>query len=180
MNQLQEVIERLGTAIINYTDNKIRIEGFYSVDRLTDWQKGIDCWQSKYLFDDQTVILDYTRIQDNALFIIKKDDLETKRYRFEPFFKGTAKYRNAENKDISRTFTLRKSLYSKQFHIVYQESNERQCIVCDDLEQVGIRLNELFPGYKLYGVDNKRIEDGFSTINRIEYEKVLLANGSLF
>lgn len=167
MNQLQEVIESLGSAIIYYTDDRIRIEGFYSINRLIDWEAGLDCWQSKYIFDDLDVILDYTRIKDNALFIINKDGLEINRYRFEPFFKGTAKYKkNDEKKDTSRTFTLRTSLHSKQFHIVYQEDNERQCIVCNDLEQVEIRLNELFPKYRLYDLNQKRIKDGFTMIKR--------------
>lgn len=170
MNQLQEVVEVLGSAIINYADNMISIVGFYSIDRMTDWENGKDCWQSKYLFDDRGVVIDYTRIQDNALFIVKREGQELERHCFEPFFKGVAKFKNiAEKKQLSRTFTLRKSMYSQQYHIVYQENKERQCIVCASMEGVADKLDTLFPQYKLDDLDKNRID--FQRVMQMASEK---------
>ena len=159
MNQLQEVVEVLGSAIINYADNMVSIVGFYSIDRMTDWENGLDCWQSKYSLDDRGVVIDFTRIQDNALFIVKREGQEIERYCFEPFFKGVAKYKDvAGKKQKSRTFTLRKSMYSQQYHIVYQENKDRQCIVCNSIEGVADKLDHLFPQYKLDDLNNNQID----------------------
>lgn len=167
MGQEQEIIEGLGSAIINYTGDIIYVTGFYSIDRLMDWEKGIDCWQSKAIFNDPNIVFDYTRIEDDALFIIKKEDHELERYLFKPYFKGTVKYKNTEKKDISRKITLRKSLFSKHYHIVYQENNIRQCIVCNDMNDVEANLNKLFPRYKIYDINNKRIPGGLDAIKQI-------------
>lgn len=157
---LQARIEELGSAILNLKGDIIYIDGFYNCDRLMDYLNGINCIMSKGIYDYQE--LDYSRIQDNCLFIIKKDNRELKRYQFIPLFKGIVKYKNVTNgNNISRTFTVRHCHFSNQYNlIIFDEDNNKQSLVFNSMQEFRLSFENMFSGYKLYTPKNKRIWEG--------------------
>lgn len=167
MNQLQDRIEELGSAIINIKGNKVYIMGFYNSERLNDWLNGSDCWQSKGIYDKHEI--DFSRAMDNSLIIIMQYDVETIRYQFKPFFKGVIKYTNLQETTISRIFTLRKCLYTKQYNIIYfNEINQKKSIVYNNIQALEEGLKELFPNGKFLDANNKTIKEGFNYIRKME------------
>lgn len=64
MNLLQERIEEMGSAVLNCVEDKIYITGFYNCNRLYDWLNGIDCYQSKGIYEKCD--LDFSRIRDEG------------------------------------------------------------------------------------------------------------------
>jgi len=134
MNLLQKRIEELGSAILNFTGNKVYIIGFYNSARLIDYLHGTNCWQSKGFYDAEEI--DCSRAQDDSLIIIMRDNKEIERYQYQPFLRGVVKYRNRDNnrKTTRRIFTLRKCIHTKQYNIIYMnDNNEKQSIVCNDV-----------------------------------------------
>lgn len=160
MSLLQARIEELGSAILNFKGNIVYIDGFYNRERLLDYLSGSQCRMSQGLYDYED--LDYSRIQDNCMMIIKQEDKEFKRYQYVPFFKGIVKYINSEKKNASRIFTLRKCLYSQRYNIIISdEKSKKQSIGFTNIQDLKRNFETLYPGYKLYNLDNKKIKEGF-------------------
>jgi len=177
---LQSRIEELGSAIINIFDGKTYVEGFNGEEMLCLWNKGVNCRQSQGLYyieaEDE---LDYSRSKDNALIILKRDNLEKCRFQFVPFFKGIVKYNLIENlnsrleqkfksnnKYYTRLFTMRKCKYTNQYNVVYFEDAEeggknKISMIFKDFKEADILFKRTFNNYKLYSLDNKRISEGF-------------------
>lgn len=165
MNLLQERIEELGSAILNTKGDHVYITGFYNSDRLFDWLNGIDCWQSKGLYDKCE--LDFFKIKDNAIFIVMEDDLEIKKFQFVPLFKGLIQYDDSEKKTRKRTFTLRKCQYSGQYNVMFlDENNEKQSLAFEYMLEIESYLLKNFRNYRLYTLDNKVIKEGFDYVKR--------------
>lgn len=159
MGMLQDVIEELGSAIVNHKGGKVYVDGFYSSDRLKDWLDGLNCRFSQGLFDEEEV--DYSRIQDNSLFVIKRDDQEICRYQYRPIFGGIVKYK-MDNINRTRKFVIRRCEYSKQYNIAYFEGDServRAVIVCNDIDDLLKKFGKVFSNYKLYDKNNRRIEN---------------------
>ncbi|MDD2422417.1 MAG: hypothetical protein PHU78_09830 [Heliobacteriaceae bacterium] len=170
MNLLQQRIEELGSAIINYRGNLVHIDAFYNSDRLLDYLGGLNCIQSVGLYDYEEI--DYSRIKDNCLLIVKQDDKEVKRFRYAPIFKGTVKFSNPDKKSMTRVFTLRKCLYSKRYNmIILDENNEKLSIVYENMQDVESNFEKMFLNYKLYGLDNKIIKEGFDYVKRYDINR---------
>lgn len=160
MSLLQNRIEELGSAIIDFKENRVYVDGFYNSERLMDYLNGSQCRMSQGLYDFEE--LDYSRLQDNSLMIVKRNGTEIKRFQYKPFFKGIMKYKNSEKKNISRIFSLRKCLYSQQFNVIISdEDGKKQSIVFKDIPDLKISFGKMYPGYRLYGLDNKGIKEGF-------------------
>lgn len=161
---LQERIEELGSGILNYKDDKVYITGFYNSARLLDWLNGFDCWQSKGIYDKRE--LNFSRIKDNALFIVREYDIEVKRFQYVPFFKGSVQF-NSADKTIKRIFTLRKCRFSGQYNIIVSdENNVKQSFVCTTLHDLEFEFMKMFPSPKLYDLNNKVIKEGFEYVKR--------------
>jgi len=161
MGILQEVIEELGSAIINHKDGKVYVDGFYNSDRLKDWLDGLNCRFSQGLFDEEK--LDYSRIQDNSLFIIKRDDQEIYRYQYQLIFSGVVRYK-IYNNNRTRKFVIRQCIYSTQYNIVYFDGDTervRVVVVCNDKDDLIKKFSTTFPNYRLYDKNDKKI-DGLS------------------
>ncbi|MEW9096126.1 MAG: hypothetical protein AB2417_13685 [Clostridiaceae bacterium] len=118
---LQERIEELGSGILTITNSKVELIGFTCPERLNDYYYNKDkCYFSVGLYDLES--LDFSRIQDNALFVVdNKDNNTLHKYHFELLKKDTIKYKDNENKMLTRQYHIRKCKYTNKFS--YKDMN---------------------------------------------------------
>lgn len=130
---LQERIEELGSAILNFKENKVFLWGFNDPDRLNDYylnKSYCHCSQGIYSARD----LNFGRTKDNALFVLIKDNTEFNRYQFEVLLKDTIKYKNKiTNKATSKVYKIRKCKYNNLYNLILREKK-----IIDDQEEVFI------------------------------------------
>ncbi|NSB16793.1 hypothetical protein [Clostridium beijerinckii] len=120
---LQERIEELESGIL-YIDknvNKVKLVGFLSPERLTDYyEKNIQCFFSKGLYDYEELKFENTK--DNALFIVLEDNDELKKHQFIPLKKESIKYKivdeSNKSKTLSKTYTIRKCKFTNLYNYV--------------------------------------------------------------
>jgi hypothetical protein len=112
---LQEYIEELGSAILMITNSKLTLTGFTCVERLNDYYlKNIQCCFSNGIFDLEP--LDFSKLKDNALFIINDTDNNKEyKYQFELLKKDSIKYKY-DGKYLSRTYKIRKCNYTNKYN----------------------------------------------------------------
>lgn len=122
MNQnslLQNRINELYSAIINFVDNKVYITGFYNAKMLECYlntQK--DNHQSKGIYDRENI--DFSEVQNNALFVIQENGIEIKRIQYQQIFKDTLKSANSIQKLV---VIIRKDKYSNQYVLTSDKSS---------------------------------------------------------
>jgi hypothetical protein len=114
---LQEYIEELASGILIITNSKVYLTGFTSPERLNDYyNNNIQCFFSKGLYDKEP--LDFSRIKDNAIFIVddKDNNIEYK-YQYKLLKKDIIKYKDkAEDKDKAKVFYIRKCTYTNKYN----------------------------------------------------------------
>lgn len=116
---LQERIEELGSGILTVKDSKVELIGFTCSERLYSYyDNGVLCHFSTGIYDLEP--LDFSRIQDNALFIIKDNGKES-RYQFNLLKKDTVKYKDENNKLFSKVYSIRKCCSTNKFN--YKDMN---------------------------------------------------------
>lgn len=109
---LNKEISLIGSAIINYENDNIFFTGFGSKDRLYDYiDRNINCIQLTGVFPN--VEIDYSSIKDSALFILKRDGQEYQRYEFLPIIKDTMKFKDADNINRSKVFSIRRCCHTE-------------------------------------------------------------------
>lgn len=113
---LQERIEEIGSGILTITNSKVELVGFTCAERLNDYYYNkIKCHFSVGLYDLEP--LDFSRIQDNALFIVNNKDTNTLyKYHFELLKKDTIKYKDNENKTLTKVYHIRKCKYTNKYN----------------------------------------------------------------
>ena len=112
---LQERIEELNSVIIDIYENKIKLTGFLSEERLLDfYERGSDCRFSIGLYPKEDFDIAYTK--DNSLIIIMDQGNEIQRYKFVPIKKYTINYKDIDNKNKSRVITIRQCYYTKKYN----------------------------------------------------------------
>ena len=114
---LQDRIEELDSAILDIKD-KVYLTGFMSAERLTDYyNKNIQCYLSKGIYELEN--LDFSKIKDNAMFIILKDNVEIKKYQFIPIKNGSVSYKVPDKKSkLTKVYTIRKCNFSNKYNYV--------------------------------------------------------------
>lgn len=126
---LQDRIEELGSGVLEITNTNVNLVGFTSAERLEDYyERKIDCHYSQGIYDYEK--LDYSRIQDDALFVTIKDGKEISRYQFESLlviknedeFKYTEVDEDNKKKVKSKVFKIRKCKYTNKYN--YIDNNE--------------------------------------------------------
>jgi hypothetical protein len=111
---LQERIEELGSGILKFQDSRVCLIGFTCSERLYDYyNNGVLCQFSTGLYDLEP--LDFSRIQDNALFIVKNGNKEL-RYQFKLIKKDIVKYKDEANKQLSKVYSIRECIYTNKFN----------------------------------------------------------------
>lgn len=117
---LQERIAELGSAILEIKGEKVHILGFMSPERLDDYIKtGSKCFYSQGIYDNRE--LNFGVIQDNALFIVRKDTKEVEKFQFTPLLKDTIKYKDENNKLRTKTYVVRKCNYTNLYNFIARE-----------------------------------------------------------
>jgi len=128
---LQEYIEELESGILDIKNDKVYLTGFKSPERLYSYYiDNINCIFSSGIHDYEK--LDFAYIKDNALFIIIKDNKEVSRFQFEILKKDTIKYKNEENKQLSKVYSIRKCIYTNAYN--YKDGDES--ILLNTLEDI--------------------------------------------
>ena len=131
---LQESIQELGSGIIDILDDKIRLTGFMSSERLVDYHlHGYDCRFSVGVYPKEK--FDITYIRDNALFIILENGVEIIRYQFIPidkYKKYDLKYKDIDNKLKSKVITIRRCSYTSKYNYV----DTLESIIFDTMEEL--------------------------------------------
>ncbi|HCW54758.1 MAG TPA: hypothetical protein DG753_13715 [Clostridium sp.] len=118
---LQERIEELGSAILDYKDGKVFITGFMSLDRIEDYyNKGVNCFFSKGIYNEEK--LNFGKIKTDSLFIILKDEKEVCRYQFSVLKKDIIKYKDSNNKPKTKTYIVRKCKYTNMYNLISRET----------------------------------------------------------
>lgn len=105
---LQELFDEFGCTVLNYTNNKIVVDYFYSEERYKNFLQGMNCRAGMGLHDADEKLV-FNRVDDNKLVIVLNDGVETARYRYLPIFKATMECNdiNSDNKKIKKTLTFR-------------------------------------------------------------------------
>lgn len=119
---LQERIEELNSGLLKIKNDKVHIIGFLSQERLEDYYyRNMQCFFSNGIYDYED--LDFSRIKDNSLFLVLKDDKLINKYLYKLLLKNTFKYKTKDNKIVTKTFKIRKSEYSEQYNLVIDKKN---------------------------------------------------------
>lgn len=111
INPLQNRVNELNSAILNYINNKVHIMGFYNAERLDDYlTKNAKNWMSIGLYEEEEI--DFLNIKNNALFVIQENDIEIKRLQFTKVLKKAVK---SKSKKSNIMITIRKDSFSNQY-----------------------------------------------------------------
>lgn len=119
---LQERIEELGSGILNIKD-KVYVTGFMSPERLKEYYfNKKQCFLSKGIYENED--LDFSRIKDNALFIILKNNKEIEKYQFSMIKKGTITYKDkSNNSTLSKVYKIRKCNFTDRFNYIDSDTS---------------------------------------------------------
>lgn len=119
---LQERIEELGSAILDYKSNNIvNVIGFMSADRLYDYiERGLDCHFSKGIYKLEP--LNLGKIKNDALFIINENGNEINRYQFVVLKKDIIKFKDTNKKIRTKTYIIRKCKYTNIYNLIHRET----------------------------------------------------------
>ncbi|MUK88212.1 hypothetical protein GMD78_07380 [Ornithinibacillus sp. L9] len=128
---LQNRIDELDSAILDIKGELVFVTGFMREEMVElHLIKGKDCWSSKGLYDYQE--LEYHNIKNNALIIVRENGKEINRYQYKPVYKDTIQYKNKNGKNLSITFTIRKSSFSEHYHLL----SDRTSIIFDRKDEL--------------------------------------------
>lgn len=134
---LQERIEELESGILDISESKVEVIGFLSPERLEDYYKrNIQCAFSHGWYDYEDLKFQY--IKDNALFIIKKFNIEIEKYQFLVLKKDLVKYKikdkTGKTKIVSKVYKIRKCNFTKLYNYIDSETN----LLFDNLKKLEI------------------------------------------
>lgn len=111
INLLQDRINELDSAILNFVGNKVHITGFYNAQRLKTYlSEGKDNHQSKGLYNKEDIT--FENIKNEALFIIQNNGIEQFRIQYKHFFKDILKMANSSKREM---VSIRQDVYSNGF-----------------------------------------------------------------
>ncbi|KYG92334.1 hypothetical protein A0U40_05165 [[Bacillus] sp. KCTC 13219] len=110
-NLLQNRINELDSAILNFVGNKVHITGFYNAQRLESYLiEGKDNHKSKGLYNREYIT--FTSVKDNSLFVVQENGIEQYRVQYQRIFKETLKLKTSNAQEM---VSIHKDIYSNQF-----------------------------------------------------------------
>lgn len=120
LNSIEERLLELNCGIINILDNQIEIHGFLSEARLDDYLNGKNCRYSHGIYS----LLDFDEsiIQDNSLFIIQNNRVESHRVQFITIYDCTRTIK-IKGKDYNRKIKIRRDVYSDVFQLIIEREH---------------------------------------------------------
>jgi len=117
-DMLQNAVNQLSSGILNTVNGKVQVTGFTREKILQSYlERNLQAWSSKGLYDVEDIV--YHNIKSDALIIVQEDGKEIGRHQYKQLHKGTVKFKNDEGKDTTRTFVIRKSVYSDHYHFYF-------------------------------------------------------------
>ncbi|WP_212667930.1 hypothetical protein [Virgibacillus pantothenticus] len=84
--------------------------------------KGAKNWSSQGLYDEEHLV--FHNLKDDALIIVREDEKEISRHQYKHVAKKKLDFKNEIGKKVSRTFILRKSVYSDHYHFNFVADKE--------------------------------------------------------
>ena len=112
---LQERIEELCSGILIMHGDKVELIGFLSPERLEDYYiKNKDCFHSHGFYKYEE--LDFGYIKDDSVFIVIGNNQEKCIYNFKLFKKDVVKYKDKNNKPLTKTYWIRKCSYNNIYN----------------------------------------------------------------
>lgn len=118
-NLLQNRINEVDSAIINFVENKVHITGFYNADRLTSHlELGKDNWRSKGIYDENDVT--FSNIKNDALFLVLSDGKTIDKYQFIVIFRETLQRFKPAGSII---VTVRKNNFADQWQVLSEKNS---------------------------------------------------------
>jgi len=120
LNIIEERLLELDSGIINILENEIEIHGFLSEDRLNDYLRGINCRYSYGVYP----LIDFneTLVQDNSLFIIRKNEIESHRVQLTNIYEDIVVLK-IDGKNLNRKIKIRKSTYSEDYQLIINKEH---------------------------------------------------------
>ncbi|MEC1177602.1 hypothetical protein P9B03_03825 [Metasolibacillus meyeri] len=108
---LQNRINELDSAILNFVGNKVHITGFYNAQRLEAYlNEGKDNHKSKGLYNRENIT--FTSVKDNSLFVVQENGIEQYRVQYQRIFKETLKLKISNTQEM---VSIHKDIYSNRF-----------------------------------------------------------------
>lgn len=141
---LQEYIEELGSAILTIVNSKVKLIGFTCPERLNDYYNNhLKCYFSVGLYDFEP--LDFSRIKDDALFIVEDLNNNTQhKYQFKLLKKDSIKYKeiseNEDKKILTKVYSIRKCAFTNKFNYKDAETS----IIFDTKEELNKYFSDRF------------------------------------
>ncbi len=116
---LQERINELYSGIIEINDQHISLIGFYNSERLlSHLSDGKLNYSSMGLYDIQPI--KYDSIKTNALFILRENGIEIKKYQFKNVLKQQFSFKNKKGKVL---VTIRKNIHGEEYSLLTEKKN---------------------------------------------------------
>lgn len=129
---LQDRLNELGSATLDIKKDHIYIVGFMNEEMLNaHLENESRNWSSMGLYDKEDI--NFYDIKDNALIIVRKDGKEINRYQYKPIDKRTVEFKDENGKKISRTFSIRRSVFSDHYHFNFVIENKEK--ISNKIEQ---------------------------------------------
>ena len=128
-SMLQERLEEFGLTVLNYINDQIHIDYFYSEIRYEDFLNGSNCRQGMGLYDTNEN-LQFNKLSDGKVVIVQHDGIEIARYKYKTIFKATFEYKQKNPKTNimkkkSLTFSLRKNEFGKDINYFTKITKEK-------------------------------------------------------
>lgn len=114
-NLLQNRINELNSAILNFVGDKVYITGFYNDKMLLlHLDDRRDNHKSKGIYNKEDI--DFNNVLNNALFVIQKDGVEQRRIQYKLIFKEAMEIKNPKEKSSNiQMVSIRKDIFSDTF-----------------------------------------------------------------
>lgn len=140
-NLLQNRVNELNNAIINFKESKVYIVGFENIKTMNSFlNKGTKNYSSMGMYDFENIV--FSRIKNNALFIVQKDDVTHSKYQYTPIKKYTGTLitplcLDDQKKLKTETLIVRKNKFSEDYQLI----NDRFVLHFDSMEALNLYLN---------------------------------------
>ncbi len=155
-NLLQERIEESGCSILNYVEDKIFVDYFYSPKMYEAWLEGCNCRQGMGLHDKNQKLF-FNRIPDGFLVIVQENGKEIKRYSYKTIFEGNLEFKtfDKKNKKITakRVLRIRKEIFSNVLDLLIGKDH----IDFPNMDALKAFLQETYGEHFLTLKDGRRI-----------------------
>jgi hypothetical protein len=120
INLLQDRISELDSGILNLKEDTVELTGFLSPDRLVDYLKGVNCFFSFGIYPNSPY--EESMSKDDAIFIVNKDDIEIKRWKYIKIYEGIAQLK-INGLTMDRAIKIRRDSFGNKYQFIGNKEN---------------------------------------------------------